>query len=518
MKQFIYLYVALLSYSTASQAQYQEGLDPYFGTKGIVAIPEKSIDQPAGYLNYGVIQPDGKIVTADINHISRFNPDGSPDNSFGLGGRFYQPMMYYKKGFYYPYSYYLLNQKVLLQPDGKIICMGYGGSPGMYKYALMIRLLPDGTLDPSFGFSGVVGDSSSRDFNDWGSAALLPDGKILMLANTGTGSSDNYTVLTRYKSNGVRDSTFGIDGFVTSPLREKLIGDVEILPDGKIVVLTDGFSVGRYHPDGRPDSTFNDDGFNNIFSGSAAPFSTAMAVRPDGKIWVAGYELFSNPTIFILARFNADGSIDSTFNEVGYKDYETDTGSENKLRDMLLLPDGKVVLGGRIMNRATKQYNFGLMRIHPDGREDSTFGDNGRLLTAPNGIAEASADLRKLLLQADGKILALGVSNTGGGVFSSYSTVVRYYGNGKTSIFEPTIKSAFALYPNPAASVVNIAIPNGASLEHLSISNMQGQPIKPWAKTSITNSINVSNLPNGVYFLSITIDGYTSHQKIIIQH
>ena len=518
MKLYIFLLVALLSYSSASQAQYQEGLDPYFGTKGIVAIPEKSIDQPAGYLNYGVIQPDGKIVTADINHISRFNPDGSPDNSFGIRGVFYQPMMYYKKGSFYSYSYYLLNQKVLLQSDGKIICMGYGASPGIYKYALMIRLLPDGTLDPGFGFSGVVGDSSSRDFNDWGSAALLPDGKILLLANTGTGSSDNYTVLTRYKSNGVRDSTFGIDGFITSPLREKLMGDVEIMPDGKILVLTDQFSIGRYLPDGRPDSTFNDDGFNNIFSGSVAPFSKAMAVRPDGKIWVAGYVLFSSPTLFILARFNADGSIDSTFNEVGYKDYVTDTGDENKVRDMLLLPDGKVVLGGKVMNRTTKHYNFGLMRIHPDGREDSTFGDNGRLLTAPNGWAEASADLNKLLLQSDGKILGLGTSNTGVGIYTSYSTIVRYYGNGKTFILEKNTNSRFSIFPNPASTIINLQLPNGTNIEHLSISNMHGQVVQSFSIAPISNSIDVSKLANGIYILQINMDGYTSHQKIIIQH
>lgn len=518
MKHFIYLFVALLSYSTASQAQFQEGLDPYFGTKGIVAIPEKSIDQPAGYLNYGVIQPDGKIVGADINHISRFNPDGSPDNSFGLGGRFYQPMMYYKKGFYYPYSYYLLNQKVLLQPDGKIICMGYGASPGIYKYALMIRLLPNGTLDPSFGESGIVGDSSSRDNNDWTSALLMPDGKILLVANTDTASTRDYTVFTRYKSNGVRDSTFGIDGFVTSPKRERLMGDVELQPDGKILVLSDAFSVARYHPDGRPDSTFNDDGFNNIFSGSTAPFSTAMALRPDGKIWIAGHTLFETPTLFILARLNADGSIDSTFNEYGYSVYETNMGGDNKVRDMLLQPDGKIILSGKVMNRDTRKYNFGLMRLHTNGQEDSTFGVNGRLLTAPNGWAEANADLSKIILQNDSKILGLGTSNTGAGIYTTYSTIVRYYGNGKTNISTLSLEHQFALYPNPASTFMHILVPNTTSIEYLSISNMQGQLLNSWTKASISNSIDVSNLANGVYFVSITIDGNTSYQKIIIQH
>jgi uncharacterized delta-60 repeat protein len=517
MKHFIYLLLALLSYSTASQAQFQEGLDPYFGNKGIVGIDDTKID-PIGFEN-GLIQPDGKIVVAALHHVSRFNPDGSIDNSFGVGGTFYQPIMFYYKGFYYPYSLYNINRKVILQPDGKIICVGYGWYPAPFDYAILLRLLPDGTLDPSFGEGGIVSDSSSRENNDWTSALLMPDGKILLVANTDTASTRDFTVFTRYKSNGVRDSTFGIDGFVTSPQRESLMGDVELQPDGKILVLSDVFSVARYHPNGRPDSSFHFDGFNKIFSGSIAPFSKAMAVRPDGKIWVAGYVLFSSPTLFILARFNADGSIDSTFNEVGYKDYATDTGSENKLRDMILLPDGKVVLGGKIMNRATKQYNFGLMRIHPDGREDSTFGINGRLLTQMNLAAtEGGADLLNLLLQNDGKLVALGEHGFRGSSTGYFSTVVRYYGNGKTNIFENSDNQKFTVFPIPAKDMVNILFPNTARIEYLSLSNINGQVVKTFSKAPISNTIDVSNLSNGVYFISITIDGITSHQKIIIQH
>lgn len=517
MKHFIFLFVALLCYSTAGQAQYQEGLDPYFGTKGITTISETIID-PSGFDN-GLIQPDGKIVAASNKHIARFNTDGTLDNSFGVDGIFYTPISFYYGGSYYPYSFFHIDQQLLLQPDGKIICVGYGWLPAPYRYAILLRLLPNGTLDPSFGEGGIVSDSSSRDNNDWTSALLMPDGKILLVANTDTASTRDYTVFTRYKSNGVRDSSFGIDGFVTSPQRERLMGDVELQPDGKILVLSDAFSVARYHPAGRPDSTFNYEGFNYIFSGFVAPFSTSMALRPDGKIWLAGCTLFGSPTKFILARFNTDGSIDSTFNEVGYKDYETDTGSENKVRDMLLLPDGKVVLGGRVMNRATKQYNFGLMRIHPDGREDSTFGINGRLLTQMNLTAsEGSADLLKLLQQTDSKLVALGGYGYSGSSAGYYSTVVRYYANGKTNISSLPPEHQFAIYPNPASSNVNIVLPIAATSEHLSITNMQGQLINHWSKVPINNRIDVADLPNGVYFLSISIDGIIGHQKIIIQH
>jgi uncharacterized delta-60 repeat protein len=339
----------------------------------------------------------------------------------------------------------------------------------------------------------------------------MPDGKIVAI--------NNGLRFVRYNSNGIIDSTFGINGFVTSPPSIRPMGDMELQPDGKILVLLDDFGIARYHHDGRPDSSFNNIGYNISFSGIGAPFSTAMALRPDGKIWLAGCTLFGSPTKFILARFNADGIIDSTFNGNGFKDYATDTGSENKVRDLLLLPDGKVILGGRVMNRATKQYNFGLMRIHPDGREDSTFGINSRLLTQMNMTAvEGGADLLKLLLQADGKLVALGGYGYSGSSAGYFSTVVRYYGNGNTNIFENSNNQKFTVYPNPASSNVNILLPIAARIEHLSITNMQGQLIDYWSKVPISNSIDVADLPNGVYFLSITIDGNTSHQKIIIQH
>ena len=76
----------------------------------------------------------------------------------------------------------------------------------------------------------------------------------------------------------------------------------------------------------------------------------------------------------------------------------------------------------------------------------------------------------------------------------------------------------FSISPNPAATAINFQLPNTSSIEHLSIRNMQGQVVLSRAKALIGNSIDVSNLANGVYFLSITIDGITNYQTIIIQH
>jgi hypothetical protein len=76
----------------------------------------------------------------------------------------------------------------------------------------------------------------------------------------------------------------------------------------------------------------------------------------------------------------------------------------------------------------------------------------------------------------------------------------------------------FSISPNPTATAINFQLPNKSSIEHLSLTNMQGQVLQSWVAAPSGNSIDVSNIPNGIYFVNITIDGITSHQKIIIQH
>jgi hypothetical protein len=74
----------------------------------------------------------------------------------------------------------------------------------------------------------------------------------------------------------------------------------------------------------------------------------------------------------------------------------------------------------------------------------------------------------------------------------------------------------FSISPNPASGAINIFLPNNSKIDQLCILNMQGQQLQSWSKAPISNSIDVADLPNGVYFVSVTIDGITSHQKIII--
>lgn len=292
------------------------------------------------------------------------------------------------------------------------------------------------------------------------------------------------------------------------------------MTDGRIVALGDGFGVSRYLSNGTLDTTFNHTGLVLGFSGLSAPFSRAMAIRPDGKIWIAGYPLFDNPTPFLLARLKENGSLDSSFGISGFRQYDWDTGDENKCRDLLLLPDGKVVLGGRVTNKATDVDNFGLIRIHSDGREDSSFGMNGRLFTAPNGLKENGTDLYKLLVQPDKKILAFGVSSNPDITTEDIATIIRYNANGKTGIVEANKKDniTFSTYPNPVQTTLYITNNTSDKISSIFIHNMLGVLVKHLSKPK-ENKIDVSELPNACYIFTVITDKTIRfNQTIMINH
>lgn len=510
MKHFIYLFVALLSYSKAGQAQYQEGLDPYFGNKGIVLTSGTKASYFGGVaLKGATLQPDGKIVAIATQRVSRYKVNGDLDSTFGIDGVFEQSI-YDEDGNVLTQAFFTA---VAIQTDGKILVTGFGdliGGP-----ILLFRLTSNGLLDASFGKNGIVCNSTLGK-NGAFDLTIQLDSKIIVLATQYTTDSQ---VLARYHSNGKIDSSFGVYGKAVNSLKgTSLLGqsDVSLLSDGRIVALGNNFGVSRYLSNGTLDTTFNHTGLFPGFTDFAAPFSRAMSLRPDGKIWIAGHTLFDSPAPFLLFRIKENGTIDSSFGGVGFKRYEWDTGAENKCRDILLLPDGKVVLGGRVINKTTGVDNFGLIRIYPDGRKDSTFGLHGRLFTQVRGASDKGDELYKLLLQSDNKILGLGNSINPSNP-EGYAVIVRYYPNGKTGVSEvkKNGQSYFEIFPNPAKNFLHVN--STEIIKVISISNLQGQLIKLW-ETLKQNIVDITELPNGIYVLSIQTNSQIVYQKLIIQH
>lgn len=220
---------------------------------------------------------------------------------------------------------------------------------------------------------------------------------------------------------GDLDQTFGVGGRVTTDLggsadsafRAVLRPTGEILVGG-IVSSTTDIGVVQYHPDGSVDTAFGVAGLASVNLG-ADDQGIATMVQLDGKVVVAGHTTIAGPRDWVVVRFNADGSLDTSFGTNG--SVTTDFAGEDQLNDGLLQPDGKIVVAG-FSSPAGRRW--ALARYNSDGSLDTSFGAGGKVTTAVGGSDQI---VRAIALQPDGKIVAAG--------FDGSNVVVgRYLTNG----------------------------------------------------------------------------------------
>ena len=208
-----------------------------------------------------------------------------------------------------------------VQSDDKILIAGYSWNGTDYDSSL-VRYNADGSIDLTFGGGdGIVTTAIGAGDDRGRSVALQPDDKILV-----GGYSGNDFAVTRYNSNGTLDVTFGGGaGFVTTAIGVGVDSsyDISIQADGKILLSgtsnngTDNdFAVVRYNSDGTLDTSFSANGILTTPIGAANETGRSIAVQSDGKIVVVGDSDNGTDQDVALVRYNADGSLDGSFDSV----------------------------------------------------------------------------------------------------------------------------------------------------------------------------------------------------------
>ena len=344
------LWAAMLVLPLAARANPGD-LDPSFGTGGQVITPILSGYDGAGAL---VLQPDGKLVAAghayNANNntlaLVRYNADGSLDGNFGTGGKVTTAIGTASGG-----------AALVLQPNGKLVAAGYTFTGSRTQFAL-VRYLATGSLDTSFGTGGKVATPIGSIDDEVSALVLQPDGKLVAAGYTDKGNNITFA-LVRYDADGSLDTSFGTGGKVTTP-----IGSID------------------------------DEAF-------------ALVLQPDGKLVVAGYTSSASNTAFALVRYNADGSLDTSFG-TGGKVTTPIESIGNQVFALVLQPDGKLVAAG-YANDGSNQ-DFALVRYSPDGNLDGSFGTGGKVITPVSGTF---GEVNALVLQPDGKLVAAGYSYNG---------------------------------------------------------------------------------------------------------
>jgi uncharacterized delta-60 repeat protein len=275
-----------------------------------------------------------------------------------------------------------------------------------------ISLAAPGGLDPSFGSGGKVTTAIGLSGGVAEGVAVQSDGKIVVVGAADGGSDDDFATV-RYLADGTLDTTFGGNGKVMTPIGtgRNLGYAVAMQLDGKVVVAgvaengaTLDFAVARYHADGTLDSAFGELGKVMTDFDNGDDFGRSVAVQSDGKILVAGYTIGAGKR-FAVARFHENGALDTTFGVTGK--ITVPVGSSAEGYSVALQGDGKIVVAGTCWSGNSN--HFALPRIQTEGTLDTEFGGTGTVITSIGSSSRA----RGVAVQADGKIVAAGEASTG---------------------------------------------------------------------------------------------------------
>lgn len=280
-------------------------LDRRFGRAGRVLT---RFGEDTDGLIAGAVQPGGKIVAvgarwcqvSSILQLARYTRDGRLDRTFGKGGKVVN-------GRFSPAA-------VAAESDGTIVLAGFSlPDTPEYGQATLVRYLPNGRLDRSFGIRGTV-VTRFENGGGFGDVAVQPEGKILAV---GVGGSAGYPhfALARYEPDGSPDPTFGDGGKIVTPLTHgEGARAVAIQGDGKIVVgggAENGMLVlARYAPDGHLDPTFGHGG--KVVNKRRGDVS-GIAIQPNRRIVVLARPSRGWTNALVLLRFMPDGSPDPSF-------------------------------------------------------------------------------------------------------------------------------------------------------------------------------------------------------------
>lgn len=468
-------------------------IDSSFGKNGIVIT---ELSQNVDALHAMILQPDGKIIASGFSNsrltLVRYNTTGLLDSTFGTNGIV---RTNFSCGFGSPY-------KVSLQANGKIILLGMNSST-----MLLTRYNTDGTSDSSFGLNGIANISHSIPGSFCSSMKLLADGKIIVTGSTGV----NGIFVIKYNTNGALDASFGTQGFTNTIMpagyTSIAVGDLCIDGSGSIFIaanITDmtggyaNFCFFKYHSNGMLNTSFGTNGFvlSGIGGAGMSNYPAPIQLQKDGKILLAG----TANNNFSVARYNTDGTLDKTFNTTGITTTYVG-GIYRKCADMLIEPNGKIVLAGHIGD------DFGSIRFNKDGTLDSLYGTNG-IFKFDFG---SSYDYGNAIIrQHDNKFVMGGWSSF---FCSNRAFALIRFSASPPEPEAPVLANDISVYPNPSSSLINIA--SKSILASIALYDAQGRVLIARKENSNTAIVDINSRQRGAYFLKIYYEGGSKTKKIV---
>lgn len=391
------------------------GLDTTFSGDGKLTLDLAA--GKSGKARMAAVQSDGKIVvvgdvtrgTLDLG-LARLKPAGILDKTFNTTGKVIKDL---GKG----------EQGVGLAIDpatGKIVVDAQICDDEACDL-LVLRYNTNGSLDTSFNGTGYrIVDYGSGDNGSFGAITIQSDGKVLVSGYMFNSTNNNYDMaIYRFTTKGALDTTFNGSGkkaLAFGSGRQDMANAILVQPNGKILVAgttqdvsfgNGNFAIARLNANGSLDTTFNSTGKQTTnLGGNDTVGISGMAIQSDGKIILGGSKDTGTVQLFALVRYTSTGKLDKAFNGTGKKVFDfSGSGVTNWISSVAFQAADKKILACGLSND-----DFALVRLNVNGSLDKTFNSTGKVT-----IDFGGADIcRSVVIQpADGKYVLTGTYNDG---------------------------------------------------------------------------------------------------------
>lgn len=526
MRKLFFCFFFILSLSLKAQLV---NLDPSYGTNGVATV---DFGQEYDAAVSSTMQVDGKILLcgtigfASDSRISlaRLLPNGQPDLNFGTNG---------KTVITYDTLWGHIPKQISVQSDGKIL-VAFLLNENNETRRMLVRLLPNGSIDTGFGVQGFYKTSWPRG-EGWTGFKILPDGKILCYGTNSELFDGLYygrIVGFRLLPTGRLDSSFNGSQYKvyrllnTGASRENGLFLGSGTDQSDVLFSTSQNPVGglstsylqKIKPNGNPDSSFGTYGVQRFNFTATGTTVTVVGVHllPTGQIRLPGLHRINNfsmqtPTIFGML---ADGRIDSSFGTIGMARYQIpNTANFNNYLGVDLKQDnqGRYYLAYAGYTSLSTSRVFAVTRFLENGSSDLSYGNSGSISTNIPGVPQ-----RIFLDPADGLPILTGQTNL--------STIAQGDDMVAMKIKLGTVSSLASLekellpYPNPIQQNGWLFIPETVNDAVLQLTDPCGRVILlsslPQRTRPGGKEYQMEKLPSGLYFL--TGSGLKKAQPIFI--